>query len=329
MQARMDAPLTVLAQQSGGDLRNMLGAFFSFLNRKTDFYLAPHPDDIVEAGPTGRLKMGFKEGDAEKLLIASFRQFPLRRLPKGAAVKPAPARAPESSRKEINSKENSSSNVEVADKKSNAKSCGTGTDTNSSKVEKKSDDIDNFEVRLTEEGKQIPVGNGGSSIKCGYHWTQTIEEISIVIPLEKSIRGKDLNVNIRNSTIDVEYKQNKKKILDGHFFEKINTSESTWSIEGNVLLIVLEKLQKSWWGSALEGDEEIDTSLIDSKRKIEEYDDVTQGAIRKIMFDQDQQRKGLPTSDEILGVKPKIPSSLPSGVEFIDSETLDKHAEAK
>ena len=69
--------------------------------------------------------------------------------------------------------------------------------------------------------------------------------------------------------------------------------------------------------------------IVDSKRKIEEYDDVTQGAIRKIMFDQDQQRKGLPTSDEILGVKPKIPSSLPSGVEFIDSETLDKHAEAK
>lgn len=65
--------------------------------------------------------------------------------------------------------------------------------------------------------------------------------------------------------------------------------------------------------------------LLDSKRNISEYDEATQGAIRKILFDQQQQRQGLPTSDEILGVKPKIPSKLPGGVEYIDSETLDKH----
>ena len=33
--------------------------------------------------------------------------------------------------------------------------------------------------------------------------------------------------------------------------------------------------------------------------KVEEYDGETQGAIRKIMFDQEQKRKGLPTSDEL------------------------------
>ena len=30
-----------------------------------------------------------------------------------------------------------------------------------------------------------------------------------------------------------------------------------------------------------------------------DYDDETQGAIRKIMFDQDQKRKGQPSSDEL------------------------------
>ena len=74
----LDAPLIALTNQCGGDLRNVLGAFFSFLHRRTDFYLVPHDDDFK----AGRAKMGFPEGDAEKVLLAAFRQFPLRRLPK-------------------------------------------------------------------------------------------------------------------------------------------------------------------------------------------------------------------------------------------------------
>ena len=35
--------------------------------------------------------------------------------------------------------------------------------------------------------------------------------------------------------------------------------------------------------------------------KIDEYDPETQGAIRKIMFDQKQKRLNLPTSDELAG----------------------------
>ena len=80
----MDAPLIALTQQCGGDLRPLLFAFFSFLNRRTDFFLVPHPDDLPA-------KMGFAEGDAEKLLLAAFRQFPLRRIPKGMGDKMAAA----------------------------------------------------------------------------------------------------------------------------------------------------------------------------------------------------------------------------------------------
>ena len=56
-------------------------AFFSFLNRRTDFYCIM-PDPV----PGGR--MGFKEGQAEQILLASFRQFPLRKInpPKGSTA---------------------------------------------------------------------------------------------------------------------------------------------------------------------------------------------------------------------------------------------------
>eukprot|EP01047_Picozoa_sp_COSAG01_P097564 COSAG01_NODE_27871_length_674_cov_13.010435_1_plen_43_part_00 len=41
----------------------------------------------------------------------------------------------------------------------------------------------------------------------------------------------------------------------------------------------------------MEGGKEIDTTKVDSVKSIDEYDGETQGAIRKIMWDQDQKAK--------------------------------------
>ncbi len=42
----------------------------------------------------------------------------------------------------------------------------------------------------------------------------------------------------------------------------------------------------------MEGEPEVDVTKVDSTMRIEEYDDATQGAIRKIMFDQKQKSLG-------------------------------------
>jgi len=49
----------------------------------------------------------------------------------------------------------------------------------------------------------------------------------------------------------------------------------------------------------LVGDREIDTQRVDSTCKIDDYDEPTQAAIQKLMFDQQQKMQGLPTSDEL------------------------------
>jgi len=76
-----------------------------------------------------------------------------------------------------------------------------------------------------------------------------------------------------------------------------NLSEDAQGDHSNVS-IYLEKERETWWKSALHGEEEIDTTKVDSTRSMYDYDSETQGAIRKIMFDQDQKRKGLPSSDD-------------------------------
>merc|ERR1719183_2967848 len=70
-------------------------------------------------------------------------------------------------------------------------------------------------------------------------------------------------------------------------------------MNSGVVEVTLVKLRETWWKSVVEGEPEIDTQKVDSVRNIHEYDDETQAGIRKIMFDQDQKRKGLPTSDEM------------------------------
>jgi HSP20 family molecular chaperone IbpA len=310
----LDAPLIALTQQCGGDLRRLMFAYFSFLNRRTDLYLVPHPDDVQAGKPS---KMGFKEGDAEKLLLASFRQFPLRRIPseKMQAAKAAAVKEP--TKQELSKKGGSKETTSKPESVSTTK--------------KVNELIGNMsEVVLTEEGLQQPEGNGGSTKR--YKWTQTIDECSVLVGVPEGFKAKDLDVSITANSISVASKKplagedSPRAFVEGMLVDKIRAVESTWSLEGGVLVMTLDKLKKTFWETVIDGDDKIDTSLIDLRLHISEYDESTQAQIRKVIFDQNQERRGLKTSDQILGSR-QIPE-LPPGVEYIDKKKLDE-SEAK
>jgi hypothetical protein len=317
--AALDAPLIDLANKSGGDLRRLLFAFFSFLHRRTDFYVVPNEEDIKEGVP---LKMGFREGDAEKLLLAAFRQFPLRKMPRmGTTDTTNTSSAKETSPIEKTSAPEAKVSHRGAqqDKAPTASMTGESAEKALAPVKSATNPMD--EIRYTEEGLQVPVGNGGSTKR--YIWMQTIDKTSMLVAVPVGTKGKDLSVSLKLKAVEGEDKP--RTLLEGDLAENIRIDESTWSLEGGVLLLTLDKLKKTWWDTVLIGDEKIDTTLVDSRRRIDEYDESTQGALRKILFDQRQEQMGLPTSDEILGKVSKIPP-LPKGVDFIDKLTLEKHA---
>jgi hypothetical protein len=339
----MDAPLIALTQQCNGDLRQLLFAFFSFLNRRTDFYLVPHPDDD---GP----EMGFAEGDAEKLLLAAFRQFPLRRIPKGAGRKQggsagaAPAAPPTSGKRDKSTAVKSTQEATGQTPTPMYEKLNEDTTAPIDKIPSKDkaavdSAVENLPsnmigVKYNEKGLQIPVGNGGSTPQ--YKWTQTLEEATVLVAIANSLRGRDLDVSVTPSRLSVKSKaplpgeDAPQSFLEGELVEKICADESSWTLEGGVMIVTLDKLHKKFWSTVLVGDEKIDTELVDSRRNIADYDEATQGQIRKIIFDQTQYHKGLPSSDEILG-KEKFTTTtddsdipdLPPGVEYIDKKKLD------
>jgi len=338
----MDAPLIALTNQCKGDLRQLMFAFFSFLNRRTDLYFVYREEDVQEAVSS---RMGFAEGDAEKLLLAAFRQFPLRRIPKGASVRGETGGAPKSTKATSLSKSDNVGNKSKTEpqsheinNESNIKATNdNGTDESNKKTndsvsnDNEGDNDRNMAsnmkgIRYNEEGIQIPIGNGGSTPR--YIWTQTLDETTVLIGVPKTFRGKDFDVKIASSKLSVKGKitlpgeKINRTFLEGTLTEKIRVDESTWSVENGVMMVTLDKSGKKFWRTVLTGDEEIDTELVDSRTRVSDYDNATQAQFRKIIFDQNQYHLDLPTSDEILGKENNADSmsGLPPGVEYIDKK---------
>ncbi|KAE9112919.1 hypothetical protein PF010_g10269 [Phytophthora fragariae] len=257
---RFDALLTQLAQQHGG-VESLLDSFFDFLHRKTDFY-------AVSSDPA-KHKMGFLPGQAERKVLAAFRKYPLRSLDSGNGAANAASHETQS---------NTTTTTTAAAVATGAKHKPVKTEEPKPKPQ------------LTEDGKQVPVGNGG--VAANYTWAQTLEDVSIQMELPQGTRAKDLNCRIESTRLRVAMKSDPgKPLLEGELPEKIRADESIWSLESNhTLNISLEKIKPTWWATALKGGPEIDTSKVDSRRNIHEYDEATQGAIRKAVYDQRQQQ---------------------------------------
>lgn len=65
--------------------------------------------------------------------------------------------------------------------------------------------------------------------------------------------------------------------------------------------ISYDKVQDYWWESAFEGEARINVQKIDCSRPMHELDQEAQAKIAQMLFDEDQKRKGLPTTEEKVG----------------------------
>ena len=113
-----------------------------------------------------------------------------------------------------------------------------------------------------------------------YVWTQTLEEVTLHIPIPDGLLAKDKDVSIGADSISIRRTKqedvavlgvNAKNdddydvaLLEGALFARICPSKSTWTLEDSgggsssgrisTLQLILEKVQKTWWETVISGD---------------------------------------------------------------------------
>jgi len=145
-------------------------------------------------------------------------------------------------------------------------------------------------------------GNGGDMAE--YSWVQTLEELTVTVPVPGNIKGSHVVCDIGSQKLTVGLK-GKEPILNGKLQKKVNAEDAIWTLEptkdGKHVVITLEKTnQMEWWSAVVEGEQEINTKKVEPENsKISDLkDDETRQMVEKMMYDQRQKAMGLPTSDE-------------------------------
>lgn len=290
-----DDLLLGLAQKHKG-IEDLIYSILSFFERRTDFF------HIMES-PDSR--MGFNPGIAERMMQKQFRFFQHRYLsraqphllkgedapmPDRADVVDGEPGAPAATTTPSASADPAASGVPAAPA---AASPARGSPLPDGVPPPPQDGGPVHEQ--TQQMRHISTWNGAATEK--YYWSQTIYEVTVEVEVEKGARAKDMKVDLSASRLSVKCKG--KLILEGKLHEKINTEDTMWHIDDDKLILNIEKQRQTWWKCVLEGDQEIDTTKVESTRTMDEYDGETQGAIRKIMFDQNQKTQGKATSDQL------------------------------
>jgi len=168
------------------------------------------------------------------------------------------------------------------------------------------------DVGEVEDDKEEPppVGNGGT-VDGKYVWTQTLSELSVIVPLPHNTRGKDLIVVIGKNTLKVGLKaagdggstttKGEGPIVDHKLYKTIIVDDSFWTIEdGNRLVLTLTKSnQMEWWECVCIGDPTINLQKVQPENSsLNDLDGETRQTVEKMMYDQQQKALGLPTAEE-------------------------------
>lgn len=291
---RFDDLLLRLASKHDG-IEELSHSILSFFERRTDlFHVMESPDE----------RMGFMPGVAERMFFKHFHFFQHRYWSRlqpqildqvAARSRAAAGEAGEAGEAAAQGEASKPSEPERAGDEPAAEAQPAPAASGAGPAAPAEDAQSALPEKTRKMMRHISTWNGAVTDK--YYWSQALGEVTVEVEVEEC-RAKDIQVTVTPTRLCVKCKG--ETVLEGKLHEKVIAEEMLWHLDENKQVVIsLEKQRETWWKCVLEGDEEIDTTKVESTRSMEEYDGETQGAIRKIMFDQCQKVQGKPTSDQI------------------------------
>ncbi|CDU20614.1 hypothetical protein YYC_01408 [Plasmodium yoelii 17X] len=273
---------------------DLVDVFLSFLENKTDyFHLMMNDDDIqtlskkydgdIAKAILNNNTCGFKANSRETELMKLFRKHQLKYIIKN---QPYIIENEDIRNKYLSPCDelNKLSNIQIAKTK------------NTQNEAQRNNRNPHTPAYDSINEKHISTWNGGRTEK--YFWNQSLNEINLEIPLNKEIKPSEIKVEITNKHIKVQHLNEVK--LEGMFYEEVNKQECVWNIEDKKKIIIfLEKKKENWWSYVIKGDPEIDTTKIESKKNLTDFDEKTQGEIRKMLYKQKMMNEGLKSPEEL------------------------------
>lgn len=294
---RFDGMLLAIAQQSGG-IDNLLNIYFSFLQRKTDFFSEP---DRAQTSVMAAFKV------AKERYAAAHPPKPK------AAAAAAPAATAASAKPAAATSSTSSSRVEVLEDDAPPATADAKAKAFEQEKQARKEKVAALQAEAAAAAAD-EAGNKPGGIKPnhqngadyeGYSFTQTLSDVELRIPLpQTNVKSKMLDVVITNRHIRVAWKGKTdaaSTFIDGDLFAPIKGEDTFWTIEdGSTVSISFKKQNgQEWWKGVLTTDPPIDLQkVVPENSKLDDLDGETRQTVEKMMYDQRQKAMGLPTSEE-------------------------------
>lgn len=288
-QDRFDSILLALAEKHPGGVPDLLGTLAGFLARKTDFFV------------------GGEDGDWERLVIGKFEEHAkearaIHKKQKAEKAAEEKRRAEAKAKKEREASQ-SAFITEVSNEEADRiqEEIKRGKDPESVGISQPVGiDADSNDENAEKDKDKLQPNEGNGCNLENYRWAQTLEEVELRVPLNLTVRPRDVNVKIGKNSLVVGLK-NQPPIIDGKLCADVKIEESVWVLQdGKTVVITFEKINKmNWWDRLVTTDTPIATRKINPEpSKLSDLDGETKSLVEKMMFDQRQKELGLPTSDE-------------------------------
>lgn len=169
------------------------------------------------------------------------------------------------------------------------------------KTEVKKEEVKKEETKEDDEDKGLTpnVGNGADLDR--YSWTQTLEEVTVMVPCPQGTRSKDVAVDIQMQSLTVKRKSTGEVLFEGQLSAAVKSQECYWSFVDGTVEVNLQKVTgMTWWKNVLKGDPEINTQKVQPENSnLSDLDAETRQTVEKMMHDQSRKAQGLPTSDDL------------------------------